>query len=50
MFRLPQPKALFMYQPDDVDFYESVLKVVLPLAKRYLGKIKVIHVQVVTDD
>ena len=40
LFRLPQPKFLFLYDHKDQDLYESLLDAALPLAKDWEGKIK----------
>jgi len=42
LFRYTQPKAFFAYDPiQHRDVFESLLDVVLPLAKKHLGKVKV---------
>lgn len=40
LFRMPQPKFMFLYDHKDERLYESLLQAALPLAKDLVGKVK----------
>lgn len=40
LFRLPEPKALIIYNKKDKKTYKKLLNSVLPIAKKYLGSVK----------